>query len=636
VWLKNFKFTWPSENTLSMLTPSQEPYSRIIGTKTPGSPPATADEPLISPVTGKKKNQLRIGQSTVIFKVSQNNRSYAISCFVDAEPEIIDRYRQLETFLAKKQFSWKINFQLLEKTAWVSDEHFPVLQTDWTEALSLSDYIDTISNHTAALSQLQQLLVQLSGELEKEGIAHGNLNNRHIRVNLMAGVPFLQLLDYDAMYIPPFQGKQSLYTGTPGFQHPMRLASDFNETIDRFSFWILLAGLEAIKTDPLLWSDAAARGFDKSEQLLFTYRDLAFPEHSGMFNTLASYKNPALSYYVEKLISFCSYHGLDAIEEPHIYNKKTAEAKQNFTSGLPDPFIPETGSSGNKNISGSGKAGARKPDPATSTQDSVEIEYFTAGRHIVDEGEQVTLSWKVNGAEKIHISGIGFLQKPSGTRQMALRHTTDFILTAGNHTRSLTIQVKPRSRPRVAHLVKEQPWLLTFLIRKKLYIGIALILILAAYFIFAGISAKKDSPEITPLSAPVSGETKGPELKSPFSETAVKSFLSGLYQSYNKRDLPAILGYYDDKVQEYYDARSLNRDSLSAIINDLFISPSYYECQPDLKTLQFSEEGQVGTIQVTIIEKLRANQQSPFESFTSRVEYKVNPSLKIISERKIN
>ena len=75
----------------------------------------------------------------------------------------------------------------------------------------------------------------------------------------------LKLIDYDSMFIPSFREKDSLSTGTSSFQHPMRLTSDFSETIDRFSFWVFLTALEAFKTDALLWKNAGEYGYDKQK-----------------------------------------------------------------------------------------------------------------------------------------------------------------------------------------------------------------------------------------------------------------------------------------------------------------------------------------------------------------------------------
>jgi hypothetical protein len=137
---------------------------------------------------------------------------------------------------------------------------------------------------------------------------------KHIRFIKQGQEYILKLIDYDSMFLPSFKGEDSITTGMPGFQHPMRLASDFSETIDRFSFWIFLTALEAFKINPSLWQNAKQNGFNKEEQILFTYGDLALPRQSETFQLLKQNQNNALKFYTEKLIGFCNTSSLESIE----------------------------------------------------------------------------------------------------------------------------------------------------------------------------------------------------------------------------------------------------------------------------------------------------------------------------------
>lgn len=504
----------------------------------------------------------------IVFKAVRDSNSYAFRFFLNDDPELFGRYQQIQNYLESKPSSWKVPFEFL------GEGYNPMLKMDWVDGLSFTQYLDLIITDSSRVSLLQKKLVALHHNLEGNGIGHGNLNMKHIRFVKQEEDYVIRLIDYDSMFIPSFKDKDSFSSGTAGFQHSMRLASDFSETIDRFSFWVFLTALEAFKLDPSLWQNSRQSGFNKEEQVLFTYRDLAFPGQSNAFQLLKRYHNSALKFYTEKLLRFCEVPSLENIEAPELYEEK------DFHSG-------------------------------TKQNVYVSKEVHTT---IAKETEL-----KPTGVASV---------KPVLRKEKA-------------------IEPKPRSQrkePEIIYakpeVVKEKTAVQTNLKKKRPIAAIVIVLLLissVAYFVWAS-QTKERSVQVTAVDQPAVRQQSvatTSQQKSVFTSTALSQFLFQLYQSYNKRELPSILSHYADTVNRYYDAGAITKDKLSDIIENLFIKPAVYECNPNIKSLQFKAFGDSCKLTVTINETIKPNAQSRTEHYSSKIAYIIDKSFKIQSENNI-
>src|SRR5699024_1694185 len=107
------------------------------------------------------------------------------------------------------------------------------------------------------------------------------------------------------MYIPHFNLLKSLENGRSEFQHPKRTESDFSSTIDRFSFWVMLTALEALKHDTTLWDEVMQGGFNTLDNFLFTIKDFLKPNQSALFHRLYRLNSSSLNFYLETLKWLC-------------------------------------------------------------------------------------------------------------------------------------------------------------------------------------------------------------------------------------------------------------------------------------------------------------------------------------------
>jgi hypothetical protein len=506
----------------------------------------------------------------IVFKAENNSRFFAIRFFLDDDEQLFRRYHEIQSYLDNLDVSWKTPLVFLD------EEYYPSTRMDWVDGYSLGEYIDLIISQPLLISQLQSKLVSLYQSLEQSGVAHGNLNLHNIRLASEGKDHVIKLIDYDSMFVPAFREKDSLSVGTSSFQHPMRLSSDFNETIDRFSIWVLLTALEVFKIEPSLWTKAEQNGYDKSKQLLFNYRDLAMPQQSRAFQICRKYNNEALNFYAEKLTTFCMSKTLESIEVPHLFHSKppvVAPVKQ----VAPPPPV------------------AKAPEVKKEVKQRVVEMPPPKPKPVVVPREKIIVKKQERPAPIVEPK-----QRPIET-----------------------IAREPKKRPRY------------FLVA-----AIVIVLAVVSFFIF---DSQKEQPvetvaekQVAPTKA-VNPEVKQeiPKEASVFTSTSLAQFLFQLYQSYNKRDLQGILANYTDSLSQYYDTYAVSKYELTGMIKNLFIAPAFYECQPDITTLQFTPEGDTCRLSVGVKETIQAKRRSKKENYSSTIQYTINKSFKILSEKNI-
>lgn len=241
------------------------------------------------------------GSFAVVFKALENSKEIAIRCFIGSDNDYVERYRKIDNYLRNIDESWKVNIQFLDDEIKVDGKYYPVLKMDWVDGLLLNKYIDNNLYNNDALSKLQKQFVKISTNLEANKIAHGDIQCGNIIVKEINGKPKIKLIDYDGLYIPFFSGEKEKERGRSEFQHPNRSYFGFNEKIDRFSFWVILCALEALKYDKTLWQETTKGGFNTLDNMLFEGSDFTNPNHSKLFQRISNLNQPSLNFYIAKL-----------------------------------------------------------------------------------------------------------------------------------------------------------------------------------------------------------------------------------------------------------------------------------------------------------------------------------------------
>ncbi len=160
-----------------------------------------------------------------------------------------------------------------------------VVVEDWVEGVTLKQYIErlVLSSDRAALRQLSARFDRLALELLSSESAHGDITCENIIVDSDGE---LHLIDFDASYLPLFEGCVSEGLGTEAYQHPARTADIFDRTIDDFPLALISTALSFIALDI-----TALERFDVADGILFRPAEIvagcsvALGEALSLFNT---------------------------------------------------------------------------------------------------------------------------------------------------------------------------------------------------------------------------------------------------------------------------------------------------------------------------------------------------------------
>jgi hypothetical protein len=260
------------------------------------------------------------GAFAAVFKGLLNGNTYAIRCFLSAENETIERYQNICKYLSNLNSSWKTECEFLDNEISVNGITYPILKMEWINGILINEFVTQNLSNNNVLSELQIKLISVSRDLEKNKIGHGDLQCGNIVVSGNSLNFQIKLIDYDGMYVPDLAFKKSIEKGRSEFQHPKRTFDNFSPEMDRFSFWVIITALEALKVDKSLWREVMQGGFNTLDNFLFTIQDFINPNQSLLFNRLHQLNSPALTFYLETL-KFISFGEINRIPKPEIYKQ---------------------------------------------------------------------------------------------------------------------------------------------------------------------------------------------------------------------------------------------------------------------------------------------------------------------------
>lgn len=245
------------------------------------------------------------GAFAAVFKGSFNGKNYAIRCFLSAEIETIDRYKNICNYLANINSTWKTKCEFIENEISINGKTYPILKMEWIDGLLINQFVTNYLSDNNLLTELQTKLISISEDLERHQIGHGDLQCGNIIVTGTTSNFQVKLIDYDGMYVPELTNKKSIEKGRSEFQHPKRTLNNFSPKMDRFSFWVIITALEALKLDKTLWREVMQDGFNTLDNFLFTIQDFLNPSQSILFDRLYKLNSSSLNFYLNKLKWFC-------------------------------------------------------------------------------------------------------------------------------------------------------------------------------------------------------------------------------------------------------------------------------------------------------------------------------------------
>lgn len=234
------------------------------------------------------------GGFTITYKLSNHQKGWAVRCFHRDIQDLQKRYQAIGNFLAKTPSQYFVEAKYLSEGIKVNGKGYPIIKMLWLEGEPLNIYLTKAYTQKAKIEKILTDFVNLINELEKFGIAHGDLQHG----NIMVKNDKLFLIDYDGMYFPELASLRTNEIGHINYQHPKRSASHYNQYIDRFSAIVIYIGLKAISLNPNLW-----KKYDNSENILFKSKDFGDLQNSALIQDLSAI--PEMKPFVERLIGCC-------------------------------------------------------------------------------------------------------------------------------------------------------------------------------------------------------------------------------------------------------------------------------------------------------------------------------------------
>lgn len=266
------------------------------------------------------------GAFAAVFKGLLNDRTYAIRCFLSAEEETINRYKLICNYLKSINSSWKTECDFIENEISLNGNSYPILKMEWVNGLLINQFVTNYLSENNVLTELQSQLVSLSEDLEKSKIGHGDIQCGNMIIVGTSTNFQIKLIDYDGMFVPDLASKKSIEKGRSEFQHPKRSLHDFSPEMDRFSFWVMITALEALKLDKTLWREVMQGGFNTLDNFLFTIQDFLNPDQSDLFNRLHQLNSSTLNFYLETLKWICNSE-YSVIPPPALYGNSSKTPK---------------------------------------------------------------------------------------------------------------------------------------------------------------------------------------------------------------------------------------------------------------------------------------------------------------------
>lgn len=238
------------------------------------------------------------GGFALTYTLSSGTKKFAVRCFHRESKALERRYVAISKRIAALNSPYFLDFQFQPQGIKVDGVGYPIVKMAWAKGETLGEFLEANRSNASALSKLSDSICFLAAFLEKEQIAHGDLQTGNLMVS--AGGAVVQLIDYDGMYVDDIKDIGSSELGHVNFQHPQRKSTNpYNPRIDRFSLISLTVALKALRIDPTLWNKTNS----EVDAILFRANDFVDPGSSQVFALLSA--NSAMAADIKNFASVC-------------------------------------------------------------------------------------------------------------------------------------------------------------------------------------------------------------------------------------------------------------------------------------------------------------------------------------------
>jgi serine/threonine protein kinase len=137
------------------------------------------------------------GGFALTYTVQTARQKFAVRCFHREVPQAQIRYGQNSAKLRLLASPYFVHFDFQGAGIKIRGKTYPVVKMDWVEGDTLGVYLDQISSAPTKLTKLRHEFASLADYLERNDIAHGDIQNENVIVS--GGT--LRLIDYDGMFV---------------------------------------------------------------------------------------------------------------------------------------------------------------------------------------------------------------------------------------------------------------------------------------------------------------------------------------------------------------------------------------------------------------------------------------------------
>lgn len=238
------------------------------------------------------------GGFALTYTISNSAKKYAVRCFHRESKALEPRYQAISRKLSTLSSPYFLEFQFQPQGIVVDGHHYPIVKMAWAKGETLGEFLESNYKNSFAINNLLKSLENLALFLERENIAHGDLQTGNLMVsNQGAGI---QLIDYDGMFVEDIRSLGSTELGHVNFQHPGRkITNPFNAKLDRFSLILLWLALKSLSEKSEIWSQTKS----EVDAIVFRANDFLAPNNSKTFRLLAGIK--PLEKYAKYFEAIC-------------------------------------------------------------------------------------------------------------------------------------------------------------------------------------------------------------------------------------------------------------------------------------------------------------------------------------------
>ncbi|MFD8227441.1 hypothetical protein ACFV16_25070 [Streptomyces massasporeus] len=270
-----------------------------------------------------------------------------LRCFKNKPTSALHRrYETLEKWAARADAA---RSPVLADAVWVDDavhidgRWWPAVVMEHVAGESLRAHLASRLGHTEELNLLAGRWRSVLGRLDRDEVAHGDLQHDNIRI---AHGGRMRLIDLDAVWMAELSAEPPQEFGHPHFQHPERLRSGrWDRAVDHFSGLVIHLSILALAVDPGLWED-----FHNEDNLLFTATDFEHPMASPLWFRLAASRSVPVRRLTALLDGACR-GSMSQVPPPHALDDPEQQPGRSRTLPVPSsaprspaaPIIPAPG-----------------------------------------------------------------------------------------------------------------------------------------------------------------------------------------------------------------------------------------------------------------------------------------------------